>query len=52
MSLALNSREAMPDGGELTITAENAVMRDAGAPFLACGPRSPSPTRAWAWRAR
>ncbi len=32
MSLALNSREAMPDGGQLTITAENAVMRDAESP--------------------
>ena len=32
MSLAMNSREAMPDGGELTIIAENAVMRDAEGP--------------------
>jgi PAS domain S-box-containing protein len=32
MSLALNSREAMPDGGELTIKAENAVMRDPEGP--------------------
>jgi two-component system, cell cycle sensor histidine kinase and response regulator CckA len=32
MSLALNSREAMPDGGELVITAENAVMRDQASP--------------------
>ena len=30
MSLSLNSREAMPDGGELFIKAENAVMRDSG----------------------
>jgi two-component system cell cycle sensor histidine kinase/response regulator CckA len=32
MSLALNSREAMPDGGVLTIRAENAVMRDPASP--------------------
>jgi PAS domain S-box-containing protein len=32
MSLALNSREAMPDGGQLTIRAENAVMRDPASP--------------------
>ena len=32
MSLALNSREAMPDGGELMIKAENAVMRDPASP--------------------
>ena len=32
MSLSLNSREAMPDGGTLTIKAENAVMRDAEGP--------------------
>jgi two-component system cell cycle sensor histidine kinase/response regulator CckA len=32
MSLALNSREAMPDGGELTIRAENSVMRDPSSP--------------------
>ena len=32
MSLSVNSREAMPDGGELTIKAENAVMRDAEGP--------------------
>ena len=32
MSLALNSREAMPDGGQLTIKAENAAMRDADSP--------------------
>jgi two-component system, cell cycle sensor histidine kinase and response regulator CckA len=32
MSLALNSREAMPDGGALTIRAENAVMRDPASP--------------------
>src|ERR1700742_23653 len=32
MSLSLNSREAMPDGGTLTIRAENAVMRDTESP--------------------
>ncbi len=32
MSLALNSREAMPDGGVLTIRAENAVLRDPASP--------------------
>ena len=32
MSLSLNSREAMPDGGVLTIKAENAVMRDSDGP--------------------
>ncbi len=32
MSLALNSREAMPEGGELLIRAENAVMRDQASP--------------------
>ncbi len=32
MSLALNSREAMPDGGVLTIRAENAVLRDPVSP--------------------
>ena len=32
MSLALNAREAMPDGGELLIDAENAVMRDPASP--------------------
>src|SRR4051794_15934472 len=32
MSLALNAREAMPDGGELLIKAENAVMRDQPSP--------------------
>jgi len=32
MSLALNSREAMPDGGDLLIKAENAVMRDQASP--------------------
>jgi two-component system cell cycle sensor histidine kinase/response regulator CckA len=32
MSLALNSREAMPDGGELLIKAENSVMRDQASP--------------------
>jgi two-component system cell cycle sensor histidine kinase/response regulator CckA len=32
MSLALNSREAMPDGGKLTIRAANAVMRDPASP--------------------
>ena len=32
MSLALNSREAMPDGGTLRIEASNAVMRDADGP--------------------
>jgi two-component system cell cycle sensor histidine kinase/response regulator CckA len=32
MSLALNSREAMPEGGDLLIKAENAVMRDQASP--------------------
>jgi PAS domain S-box-containing protein len=32
MSLALNSREAMPDGGALKIEAVNAVMRDPDGP--------------------
>jgi PAS domain S-box-containing protein len=32
MSLAMNSREAMPDGGSLKIEAVNTVMRDPGSP--------------------
>ena len=32
MSLAMNSREAMPDGGKLRIEATNAVMRDQDGP--------------------
>jgi PAS domain S-box-containing protein len=32
MSLAMNSREAMPDGGELRIEAVNTVMRDPSSP--------------------
>jgi PAS domain S-box-containing protein len=32
MSLSLNSREAMPDGGRLTIKASNDVMRDQASP--------------------
>jgi CheY-like chemotaxis protein len=32
MSLAVNAREAMPDGGEVTITAENAVVQDLPGP--------------------
>jgi PAS domain S-box-containing protein len=32
MSLAMNSREAMPDGGELRIEAVNTVMRDPASP--------------------
>src|SRR4029079_8295874 len=32
MSLSLNSREAMPEGGKLIIKAENAVMRDQASP--------------------
>jgi len=32
MSLALNAREAMPDGGDVLIKAENAVMRDQASP--------------------
>jgi CheY-like chemotaxis protein len=32
MSLALNSREAMPEGGELLIKASNAVMSDQASP--------------------
>ena len=32
MSLAMNSREAMPDGGRLRIEATNAVMRDQDGP--------------------
>src|SRR6201999_4049507 len=32
MSLAMNSRDAMPDGGALNITATNAVMRDPSSP--------------------
>jgi two-component system, cell cycle sensor histidine kinase and response regulator CckA len=32
MSLAMNSREAMPDGGTLRIEAVNTVMRDPASP--------------------
>jgi PAS domain S-box-containing protein len=32
MSLAMNSREAMPDGGSLRVEAINTVMRDPGSP--------------------
>ncbi len=32
MSLAMNSREAMPDGGQLRIEAVNTVMRDPASP--------------------
>ncbi len=35
MSLAMNSREAMPDGGTLRIEAANTVMRDPDGPSLA-----------------
>ena len=39
MSLAMNSREAMPDGGDLRIEAVNTVMRDLDGPVAARGAR-------------